>query len=63
MNNNKLAEKTKKLKGIMAKYQKGMADIKRELTSAISDYQKALTEEKLKELKAEIFKLDESAKR
>lgn len=43
--------KVAELQSIMSQYQHGLGSLEKELYRAISDYQKALEEEKLKEIR------------
>ena len=51
MDNQQIQQKVAELKSIMAQYKLGLGSLERELYRAISEYQKALEQEKLKELR------------
>jgi len=51
MNSEEIQKKANELKEIMANYKHELGSLEKELYRAISDYQKALEEEKLKEIR------------
>jgi len=54
MNSQEIQQKAKELQFIMSQYKHDLGAIEKELYRAISDYQKALEEEKLKELRSNL---------
>lgn len=51
MNSQEIQQKAKELQSIMTQYKHELGSLEKELFKAISDYQKALEEEKLKEIR------------
>ena len=49
-----IQQKAKELQAVMSEYKHGLGILEKELYRAISDYQKALEEEKLKEIRASL---------
>lgn len=55
MNKQEIQKKVAELKTIMSQYKKEFDILEKELYYAISDYQKALEEEKIKEIKDKLL--------
>lgn len=51
MDSQEIAKKVTQLQSIMSRYKHDLGILKKELNQAISEYQKALEEEKLKEIR------------
>jgi hypothetical protein len=51
---NDIKQKAKELETIMAEYKGTLSNLEKELFQALSDYQKALDQEKIKELKEQL---------
>ena len=54
MNSHEIQQKVSELKLIMNQYKHKLGSLEKELYRAISDYQKALEEEKLKEIRSSL---------
>ena len=54
MGSQEIQQKVAELQSIMAQYKHGLGSLEKELYRAISDYQKALEEEKLKEIRSSL---------
>lgn len=54
MDQHEIQKKVKELQAIMAEHKQGLGSLEKELYNAISDYQNALEEEKLREIRTNL---------
>ena len=55
MDRQEIQKKIRELRAIMSQYKQELGGLEKELFRAISDYQKALEEEKIKEIRASLL--------